>query len=256
MFIDAHNHLQDPRFKGFRDQIVDDMKAAGIVSCLVNGTSESDWDEVKALAQRFPDFVRPAYGLHPWRVAERSSDWVSRLRSLLLDDPQASIGECGLDRWIRNPHFPAQLTVFRSQLELARELDRPVTVHCLKAWAPLMELLREMPTHPRILLHSFNGSLEIARELATMGAYFSFSGYFLHERKKSQLEIFRQLPLERVLVETDAPDMLPPDSVIHFSLGKRNHPANLAGISKRLLEETQLTHQQLIKNTQAFFEFS
>ena len=121
-----------------------------------------------------------------------------------------------------------------AQLELAREMRRAVTIHCLKAWGPLIDALAECPP-PRFLMHSYGGSIETARRLLPLGAYFSFSGHFLHPRKAAALEVFRQLPHDRILLETDAPDMLPPDEIISHPLtGKLNHPANLPSIGRAL----------------------
>ncbi|MEN8694484.1 MAG: TatD family hydrolase [Akkermansiaceae bacterium] len=255
MLIDAHNHLQDWRFDGIHERLISEMKSIGITACVVNGTSESDWTSVQTLAEAHPDFIQPAFGLHPWKISERSTDWLGALRSFLEKTPHSSLGECGLDRWIHEPHFEEQMEVFKAQLDLAVELSRPVTIHCLKAWGPLMEILRARKELPAFLLHSFNGSLEIARELTAMGAYFSFSGHFLHERKNLPREVFKNLPSDRVLVETDAPDMLPPESAVSFPLGEYNHPANLARISEELIGVTQITQKQLVKNTQTFFKF-
>lgn len=256
MLIDAHNHLQDSRLDDSRERIISTMKTAGIVGSVVNGTSESDWPKVQTLAETHPGFIHPSYGLHPWKIASRSSDWLALLRSFLKDNPQASVGECGLDRWMRDPYFEEQQIAFRSQLDLAIELSRPVTIHCLKAWGPLMDILREMPTLPPVLFHSFNGSLEIAQELTHMGAYFSFSGYFLHERKKSQLELFRQLPADRILVESDAPEMHPPSQFIKNPFDEFNHPANLSEISSSFSEVTQVKQAQILSNTKSLFNLS
>lgn len=256
MLIDAHNHLQDSRFDGQRERIVAEMKSVGISGCIVNGTSEADWPAVQILAEEFPNFVHPAFGLHPWKIAERSPHWLTTLREFLMTHPRASLGECGLDRWMSAPLFNEQKIAFQAQLDLALELSRPVTIHCLKAWGAMMDHLSAMPERPNLMLHSFNGSLEVARALTAMGAYFSFSGYFLHERKKSQLEIFKQLPIDRILVETDAPDMIPPENLLQFSHSELNHPANLAQISTKLLEKTKLTDSQLIKNTKTLFRIS
>ena len=127
-----------------------------------------------------------------------------------------------------------QKPVFIDQLNLARKSGRALTIHCLKAWGPLMEILSDhLP--PRFLMHSFGGSIEIARRLIPMGAYFSFSGYFLHLRKSAVLEVFKNLPRERILLETDAPDMRPPDDFLQHPLPEnRNHPANLPSIGRAL----------------------
>lgn len=234
-WIDAHNHLQDPRLGDDPAEIIATMKSAGIVRCVVNATREADWSAVADLAAAHPDFILPAFGIHPWHAHTAAPGWENRLSSLLEKNPSATIGECGLDRWIDSPPLETQLPIFLSQLEIARDLGRTATIHCLKAWEPLFDAFGKQQPPPRFLMHSFGGPVEIARRLIPLGAYFSFSGYFLHPRKSKVPEVFRQLPEDRILVETDAPDMLPPNETITHPLPEgRNHPANLPSIAASL----------------------
>ncbi|MEJ6578386.1 MAG: TatD family hydrolase [Akkermansiaceae bacterium] len=249
--IDAHNHLHDPRLTGQRMELISDMKKAGVTACVVNGTSEEDWPAVATLAQEHPGFVIPSFGLHPWKVAQRSRNWLSHLCEFLSRHPHAPIGECGLDRWMESPDLQAQHEVFRAQLNLAAELDRPLTIHCLKAWGPLLTELREAKTLPRFLLHSFGGSQETANELLNLGAHFSFSGYFLHPPKEKVRALFASLPPHRILVESDAPDMAPPQP--EFPLDDLNHPANLPFVARKLSEITRLPEATFSDNAKHFF---
>jgi TatD DNase family protein len=234
LWTDSHNHLQDPRL-GNPAPVIAAMRAAGVGRCVVNATCEADWAAVGALALAHPDFISPAFGIHPWKAHTAADGWRERLAKLLEIHPHASIGECGLDQWIASPPLEIQRPVFQYQLQLAREMRRPVTIHCLKAWGPLFETFAECPPPPRFLMHSFGGSIETARRLLPLGAYFSFSGHFLHPRKAAVLEVFRQLPHDRILLETDAPDMLPPDEIISHPLPENlNHPANLPTIGRAL----------------------
>lgn len=244
-WIDAHNHLQDPRF-GDPEPVIAGMRAAGVVRCVVNSTSEDDWPAVESLALAHPGLVVPAFGIHPWKARAARTGWEKRLADLLARHPAASIGECGVDGWVQAPSLEIQIPVFVSQLRLARELNRPVAIHCLKAWQPLFDAFQQETPPSRFLMHSFGGSLEIARRLLPLGAYFSFSGYFLQERKTAVLEGFRQLPKDRILVETDAPDMLPPlDFVTHPIAGGVNHPANLPRIAQGFATALGCTAEEL-----------
>lgn len=245
MWVDSHSHLQDLRL-GESPPLIATMRLAGIDRCVVNATCEDDWEEVVTLATREPDFILPALGIHPWRAHAAMTGWQERLRLLLEKHPEASIGECGLDQWITEPTMEIQQPVFLDQLRIARELDRPITIHCLKAWGALFDAFRESPPPSRFLMHSFNGSVETARRLIPLGAYFSFSGYFLHERKSAVLDVFRKLPTDRILLETDAPDMLPPPGFItHFLPENHNHPANLPAIGGALAEILAMTPEAL-----------
>ncbi len=233
-WTDAHNHLQDPRL-GDPGPVVAAMKQSGITRCVVNATRESDWAAVAALAESEREFILPAFGIHPWHAHTAGAGWQEKLAALLESHPQASIGECGLDQWVADPPMEIQHPVFIAQLRLARELDRPLTIHCLKAWGALLDAFAGAPPPSRFLMHSFGGSIETARRLIPLGAFFSFCGHFLHLRKSTVVDVFRQLPRDRILLETDAPDMLPPAAFNTHPLPENyNHPANLPAIGQGL----------------------
>ncbi|RYD33240.1 MAG: TatD family deoxyribonuclease [Verrucomicrobiaceae bacterium] len=258
-WTDSHNHLQDPRL-GDPGPVIAAMKEAGVTRCVVNATREADWGAVEKLALAEPDFVVPAFGIHPWHAHTARDGWQGRLRELLQRHPHASIGECGLDQWISDPGLEVQSPVFMDQLCIAREMGRTATIHCLKAWGPLFDAFDLCPPPPSFLMHSFGGSIEIARRLIPAGAYFSFSGYFLQARKASVREVFRQLPKDRILLETDAPDMLPPAEIITHALGEKlNHPANLGAIGSALAEALELDEESLadllLENTRRCFGY-
>ena len=161
MLYDAHNHLQDERLDPWREQIIATLPQTGLAEMIVNGSCEDDWPAVADLARRH-SWIRPAFGLHPWYVKERTQDWATTLKQLLVDHPKAVVGEIGLDRWIENPDIDAQLECLRTQLALAVELDRPATLHCLRAFGLLEETLRSTPLPRRgFLLHSYGGPAEM-----------------------------------------------------------------------------------------------
>lgn len=234
--IDSHNHLQDHRLSPHRAQVIADMKREGIEHAIVNGTSEADWQDVQELHISNPEFLSSAFGLHPWKVKDRSPEWLEKLRHF-LKNPRASIGECGLDQWIIEANIIDQVAVLRDHIKLSRELDRPLTLHCLKAWPELFALLKESNPIPPFLLHSFGGPSHLIKPLLKLGAHFSFSGYFLHERKRKALENFRLIPEDRLMVETDAPDMAPPKTLLTpYQNDNFHHPADLRWSIKGLAE--------------------
>ena len=211
MYFDAHNHLHDARLAPFRAALLKELPGLGVSGAIVNGTTESDWEEVAALCAAH-SWLRPAFGLHPWWVGGRTPDWEKRLLEMLNRHPQASLGETGLDCWIEGHDVEDQKKVFCRQLAIAREGDRAITVHCLKAHEPLRQVLTKHAGPPRgFLMHAWSGPASLTDFLLERGARFSFPLYFMHERKGAQRELFRTLPLERILVETDAPDLVPPD---------------------------------------------
>jgi TatD DNase family protein len=248
-YIDAHNHLQDPRL-GDAAPVIAAMRAAGVSRCVVNATREEDWAAVASLALAHPDFVIPAFGIHPWHAHLAADGWQARLVGLLETHLQAGIGECGLDQWISSPSIAIQMSVFLDQIRIARRMNRALSLHCLKAWEPLFGAFAEVTPPRRFLMHSFGGSIETARRLIPYGAYFSCSGYFLHVRKAKAIEAFKQLPADRILLETDAPDMVPPDAErTHPLSGSLNHPANLPCIGDALAERLGLDAGQFAQLT-------
>ena len=237
---DAHNHLQDDRFAGRQAELLAACATIGVARMVVNGACERDWPQVLALARQKP-VILPSFGYHPWYVAERTADWLRQLEHF-LDQMPGAVGEIGLDRWKPDLPYADQEAVFLAQLRLAAERNLPVSIHCLQTWGRLTELLRDHSRPARgFVLHSFGGPAELIPALARLGAYFSFPGYFLHERKLRQRAAFKQVPSDRLLLETDAPDQrLPPDREqfpLADAVGKSlNHPANLSAVYAGLAE--------------------
>jgi TatD DNase family protein len=269
-FYDAHNHLQDERFAGQQNELLAACEKVGIARMVVNGTRESDWPQVLQLAEKFGGAsvpasrtkIIPSFGYHPWYWPERTADWQKNLEKFLDQIPSA-VGEIGLDRWKPDLPYENQEEFFLAQLKISAERNLPVSIHCLRAWGRLHELLRDHPRPQRgFVLHSFGGPSEMISSFAKLGAYFSFPGYFLHERKLRQRETFKSVPPERLLIETDAPDQLLPEAKNHFPLaavdGKPlNHPANLVavyeGLAEFLGEKTDLLATRVEENFQRIF---
>lgn len=249
-FLDAHNHLHHARLAPHLREILASLARLPLAGAVVNGTHEGDWDAVAALAHAHR-WITPSFGLHPWSAPQRTPDWLDALRRQLDAHPCAGVGEIGLDRWIEGHDLDDQRTVFTAQLALAAEQDRAATVHCIQAWGALWEIMRAHPLPRRgFLLHAYGGPLEMMPGFVERGAYFSFSPYFLHARKTAQREVFRQIPAERLLVETDAPDLRPPDErnahPLHDAAGQPiNHPANIAVAYAGLAEIRGLAGQEL-----------
>lgn len=284
MYFDAHNHLHDAWLAPHRAQIFADLAVTGVGGAVVNGSSELDWPEVTALAADARKGnasslkIIPSYGLHPWDVGNRSPRWLENLRACLEADPKACVGEIGLDRWmldrarsddprligLRRAPIEEQTEVFLAQLALATERGLPASIHCLDAIGPLYDLLRsaKLPAGG-FLLHSYNGSAEMAVNFAKLGAYFSFNGSFLDPRKKRLSEVYATLPHDRLLVETDAPatrlpvdrETFPPLPVPDGSLA--NHPANLATVYAALAAvrrtPVESLTEQVARNFQRLF---
>jgi TatD DNase family protein len=232
---DAHNHLHDERLDPVRASFDAVFRSEGVVKMVVNGSAESDWEAVLGLA-RTDARVVPSFGYHPWYVKERSADWQNRLIHF-LDQAPSGVGEIGLDKWVKGHDLAEQSEVFVAQLRIAAERNLPVSIHCLQAWGTLLELLSQGPRPAcGFVLHSFGGPLEMVPALAELGAYFSLPGYYAHERKCRQRDTFKHVPVDRLLIESDAPDQLLPEERARYSLadpksGKPlNHPGNLGAV--------------------------
>lgn len=266
MLYDAHCHYQFEELSPFWPQIVPELEALPIGGAIVNGTHpDEDWDAVDTLAAAHP-WVIPSYGIHPWDVATRPDDWQLKFIHRLESNPRALVGEIGLDRWILEParaedpdfaelnaaSIEEQAEVFRWQLRWAADHNRAASIHVLRAWGPLLAVLKDTPVPKTgFLLHAYGGSPEMVPQFVEMGAYFSYSTGHVDPRKTRQRKAFQNVPLDRLLVETDAPAMAPPHPRYPWpgdpSHWMTNHPANLAqayadlamlrGIAPAALEE-------------------
>jgi TatD DNase family protein len=270
---DAHNHYHDTWLAPHRARVFADLASVGVRRAVVNGTCETDWSDVAALAREFP-IVRPSYGLHPWDAGNRTPDWQKNLLVALAADPRAALGEFGLDRWIldrarpddprlaglRRAPLAEQKEVFLWQLDLAAARNLPASIHCLDAHGALHDLLRAAKLPVRgFLLHAYSGSTEMAKSFADLGAFFSFNGSFLDPRKARLRALYASLPADRLLVETDAPAMRLPAPLEKFSLPATadgslpNHPANLAVTYAALAELRGVTLESLAAQVEQNF---
>lgn len=249
-FTDSHVHLQDARFDPDRDTVIARAQQAGVGRLFCNATRCADWPAVRDLARRHPAIVA-FYGLHPWYAAQTPQGWLETLENFLAD---GCVGEIGLDRWISPRDEGAQEAVFRAQLALARRLGRPVAIHCVRAWDWLMTILNDMGPPPAgMLLHAYGGPADLIPPLAKLGAYFSFAGTTLAASRHKAREVFAACPAERLLIETDSPDLPPPARWVGRDVPQahRNEPANLPRIAEGLAELRGMTAGELAERTTA-----
>jgi TatD DNase family protein len=252
--IDCHLHLQAPRFEPDRESVLTRALQSGVRRLVCNGTCEYDWPMVAKLAKDHAEII-PCFGLHPWYVGGRSADWLTSLETF-LDNQPSGVGEIGLDRWIQDRDEAAQEDAFRVQLALAKEKRRPVMIHCLRAWDQLMAVLRSDGLLPAgMLIHAYGGSADLVGELVKMGAYFSFAGSVLEEKRTKAREALLAVPKDRLLLETDSPDLLPPAG--YRLTDERNEPANLGeilrGVATILNETPEALAQTVWTNSERFF---
>lgn len=201
--FDAHCHLQNLGAAQAAEAL-DQARRRGVTQAVCCGTSEEDWPAVLDLATRHRE-VLPMLGVHPWRLKEATPGWPARLEERLRVE-RAGLGECGLDFAQREADREVQATALRLHLRLAKALHRPIALHCVRAWGPLLTILREegLPD-AGAMVHAFGGSAEVARELQSLGLFLSFApGADLPEgsRPRAALLAVRD---DRLLLESDAP---------------------------------------------------
>lgn len=203
-FIDTHIHLQDYRAK-YTTDIVADAIEKGVEKFVCVGTSPADWAKVEEIYRKSPERIVPAFGLHPWHIAETAENWCEQLEELLKKYPQAMIGECGLDG-NREPALEEQgHFFFRRQLDLAKKYNRAVLIHAVKCGNELDYFWTALP--PRCVFHSYNGRREQLKRILAAGAYVSFSFSVLSNRDCE--ELVNMVPDNRILLETDGPYQSP-----------------------------------------------
>ncbi|XWS57982.1 hypothetical protein CRYUN_Cryun09bG0220100 [Craigia yunnanensis] len=231
--FDAHCHLQDQRILEKAPQLIATAYDAGVVYMAVNGITEKDWHLVKEMGEEYCSVI-PNFGLHPWFVEGKSPSWFSTLKELFEANPSAAVGEIGLDKspLAKGVDFAVQVEVFKKQLELAKELKRPASVHCLDAFPELLRIMKDIGPFPSgVILHSFQGSPEVVPELTKLGSYFSFSGHLMPLKEDKAKKIVKAVPLDRILLETDSPDALPKNPLFLVpGNATLNQPANVHSV--------------------------
>ncbi len=231
MFFDSHCHLQDPRIAPFLDAILDRAKKAGVHGFLCCASEENDWPNVASVAKHHTAVVA-AYGLHPWYVMGRSSQWLDKLETILVDNPAACIGEIGLDHCLEKDTFADQESVFVDQLTLSAKLSRPVSIHCRKAFGRMMEILkRHFPSCTSGAIHSYSGAPDLVPLFTKMGISVSFSGSLTFPNSKRAQASAALVSAEKLLLETDSPDIKPFACDTQF-----NEPAHIVAVSRKLAE--------------------
>jgi TatD DNase family protein len=243
--FDAHAHLQDPRLIDQAAGLLRQAHEAGVVRIACSGTKEADWAHVLDLAKAHNAIV-PSFGLHPWFIDERSEDWLNVLATYLLQTP-SGIGEIGLDHALKEADLELQEAIFLAQLDLAAEMGRPVSIHCRGAWGRMQELLESADRLPeRLLFHSYSGGTGPIEPLAARGAWFSYSGTITRSRNRKGHDALKATPPDRLLLETDAPDLGP---VIDGQPPTLNVPANLVYTLRAAAQLLNISEEELAERT-------
>lgn len=217
---DSHCHLDAPEFDPDRAGVVARARAAGVHRQLVPAVSRAGWEKLRDLCAA-DDGLRPAYGLHPMYLDQHRPAHLDDLARWLADERPAAVGECGLDHFVEGLDPDAQRTYFIRQLALAREFDLPVVLHARRAVDEVIAALRRIGGL-RGVVHSWSGSDEQARQLFALGFHLGIGGPVTFERAQRLRRTVATMPIEWLLLETDAPDQ---PGAGHR--GERNEPALL-----------------------------
>ncbi len=258
-FFDTHCHFDFDDFNQDRDALWEACRRQGIHHLLIPGVQPSQWATMQALCSSHPGLYYAA-GLHPcwlddniWadQLTAQLASLKQALRDQLADPRCLAVGECGLDQYI-DGDAELQEAVLICHLEIAQELDKPIILHCRRAHNQMIRCLKAFPLARGGILHAYSGSLEQAEQYWQMGFYLGIGGTITYERANKTRNAVKALPLDALVLETDAPDM-----PLHGHQGKRNTPLRIRDVAQALASlrnDTLATvAQQTTDNAKALF---
>jgi TatD DNase family protein len=250
--IDSHCHLDGDQFEHDRDAVIARALDAGVVTMLAIGTGDGppDLEAALRLADRYPCFLATA-GIHPHDAAKATNGTIQKLGELLRHPKCVAMGEIGLDYHYDFAPRDTQRGVFVDQMSLARECRKPIVIHTREAWGDMFALLEQhwAPTRLACVLHCFTGSPEEMRRGAALGSYFGIGGVVTFPRATELQDAVREMPLDRILLETDAPYLAP----VPYR-GKRNEPAFVLDTARKVAELRGISLEALAEATTNNFE--
>ncbi|MGH8233747.1 MAG: TatD family hydrolase [Rhodanobacteraceae bacterium] len=203
--FDSHVHLDAPEFDSDRRAVLQGAREAGVEEMLIPAVAAASWPKLHDLCAGTPGLY-PAYGLHPCFLAQHADSDLALLEDWLRSHPAAAVGECGLDHLEPGLERERQLRLLHGHLEIARRFDLPLVLHARRAFAQVITALREFGKPLRGVVHSFSGSLEQVHELWKLGFCVGIGGPVTYERARQLRRTVTVLPIECLLLETDAPD--------------------------------------------------
>ena len=228
--VDAHCHLQDGFLRHGLEPALVRARAAGVRMMCCNGTHQGDWEYVLGLGRSHAD-ICVSLGLHPWYVSERGPRWLERLEELIAGSP-VGVGEIGLDNALPERNDAEQEEVFLAQMALAVRYERPVTIHCRKAFGRLADLVGAMSERPPfMMLHAYAGSHEMVPVFEKLGFHISICASITRTNNRKARTACARVSPGRLLVESDSPAIAPVG--VDF---ERNEPAYLPMVVETLAE--------------------
>jgi TatD DNase family protein len=243
VLIDSHCHLDAAEFGDTQADVVHNAKNAGVDRIVAPSVARFNFDVVRSLCERYPGCF-PAYGIHPMYTGDAHPDDLAALRHYLRLPATVAVGEIGLDFFIDQYDRERQEHFFAEQLKLAREFDLPVLLHIRRAQDTILKHLRQIKVKGGIA-HAFNGSRQQADEFIKLGFKLGFGGAMTYTRATRLRELAATLPLESIVLETDAPD-IPPD---FLARGTPNEPKYLPRIAQTLAELRKIPAEEIARAT-------
>ena len=247
--FDTHAHYDDSRFDEDRNELLSSLSSdcvSNIINCGCDLKSSLASIE---LAEKHP-FVYAAIGVHPHEAEETADEDLIKIKELYSHEKVIAVGEIGLDYFYDFSPREKQIEVFRKQIITANELDLPVIIHDRDAHEDTMNILKELK--PKGVVHCFSGSAEMAKEILKLGLYIGIGGAVTFKNARKPVEVVEMLPLDRLLLETDAPYMTP----VPFR-GKRCDSSHIAFTAEKIAEIKGIDAQELIdrctENAKALF---
>lgn len=230
MIFDSHAHYDDEQFDEDREKVISELKENGIVGVLNCGASLEGARSSVRLSEKY-DFFYAAVGLHPEFADKVDEKVINELKELSKNNKVRAIGEIGLDYYYEeNPPREVQKKAFIRQMELASELNLPVVIHDRDAHGDTLEIMRKFP-EVKGVVHCFSGSVEFAKECLKLGYYIGFTGVVTFKNAKKAVEVASEVPLDRILVETDCPYMAPVPN-----RGKRNRSEYIEYVIEKIAD--------------------
>ena len=240
--IDSHAHLTDEKFDNV-EEILKNAKESGIEKIVCSAYNLSSSNEATKLAEKYEN-VFSNVGLHPENVEEFSEEYFEKLKKLYKSPKVVAVGEIGLDYHFTTENKDLQKQIFEKQLLLANELNLPAVIHSRDAMGDTIEILKKVRLKRESLLHCFSGSYESAKILMELGFSFSFGGVVTFNNAKNVVEVVKNLPIEKILLETDCPYMTP----VPFR-GQRNEPKNIVYIADAISRIKGMTIEEVAEIT-------
>lgn len=246
-YIDTHSHLYDEAFSSEEDLAVERAVNAGVTKMIVPDIDSSTRQVMFDLAERHPGTLFPTLGLHPTSVAANWRDEMDAVEKALPEHKIWAIGEIGIDCYWSKEFLEQQKEAFRIQLEMAEKLDLPVIIHSRESTELIINVLKDYKTHNlRGVFHAYSGSAETYRELQKLGDWYIGIGGVLTYKKASIAETVKEIPMERILLETDSPYLTP---VPHR--GKRNESSYIPHIAEKLAIQKGISIEEVARTTTA-----